>query len=73
MTVAKDKLMHFTGSAIGANWLVLAGLAPLAAFAIMLLMGAVKETKDDNSMQEHILDMIANTAGAVTAFLWLYL
>jgi hypothetical protein len=65
-----DKQKHMALSALGANVLYAAGLKPWQAFAVMVSVGALKELGDDNTDVEHGRDMLANTLGASSVFVW---
>jgi large-conductance mechanosensitive channel len=74
----QDKQKHIAGSAIGVNVLYLAvalfvghgWLAVVNALVAMLVVAIVKEFFDDNTMLEHLRDMLANSIGISTVFVW---
>lgn len=68
----EDKQKHMALSALGANLLHAAGMTEKQAFWTMIAIGLSKEVLLDphNSKQEHRRDMLANTIGAGTVFVW---
>lgn len=70
---ANDKLLHATGSYVMTNIFMEMGMTKKQAFWTTFIIGALKETQDRNTPEEHAKDMFANAlgaGGAVIVFRW---
>ncbi len=59
-----DKLLHATGSYVMTNVFMEMGMTKTQAFVFTVVLGAVKESFDNNTPEEHAKDMLANVLGA---------
>jgi len=68
----RDKQLHMSVSAIGANSIRALGYTEIQAFWMMMTIGVVKEIADghNNTMTEHSRDLLADAIGSATVVVW---
>lgn len=68
----RDKQLHMSISAIGANSIRALGYTETQAFWMMMTIGVVKEIADghNNTMEEHGRDLLADAIGSSTVVVW---
>ncbi len=59
-----DKMLHATGSYVLTNVFLEMGMTKTQAFVATIVLGAIKESFDNNTPEEHAKDMLANVLGA---------
>lgn len=67
----KDKQKHILAHFVGVQGLILLGTIPWEAFVAMFVYGVVYEFAFRNAeIKESFRDVLANTIGGSTAFIW---